>query len=326
MCAMLIASFSHARAGGLVVTSGSPRAIGRAGTGTVGDDGGGALLVNPAALARREGFRGQIGVSFTDDEIAFQSRASAPIVRNQSASDLAPTASAVGSVAGWVIAAGAMTASVSQRALRPPHPFPPSQLGADFDFRYTGIAGGIQRDTVTLGVARRIGDTLAVGLAFGGSRVTVSESRRVWAGFGPDRDMLGDPEFDVDVVFDGADRFVPSLVAGFLLAPADEPIELGASIGWSQGISVAATADAFTFGTANGPRVTKNGPTAAIELPQPITVRVGARYRAAAPSRRGASPAFASRTRASSRARCSRCRRGSRCARTARCAGPPTSS
>jgi hypothetical protein len=38
-----------ASAGGLVVEGASPREVGRAGTGTVGDDGGGALLANPAA-------------------------------------------------------------------------------------------------------------------------------------------------------------------------------------------------------------------------------------------------------------------------------------
>src|SRR5262249_19063752 len=49
-----------ADAGGLVVVSGSARSIGRAGTGTVGDDGGGALLINPAAMARRETKRVQL--------------------------------------------------------------------------------------------------------------------------------------------------------------------------------------------------------------------------------------------------------------------------
>ncbi|MEJ7597608.1 MAG: hypothetical protein WKG01_06835 [Kofleriaceae bacterium] len=44
------------------MTSGSPRSIGRAGVGTVGDDGGGALVINPAAIARRDSTRVQLAL------------------------------------------------------------------------------------------------------------------------------------------------------------------------------------------------------------------------------------------------------------------------
>ncbi|MDQ3301367.1 MAG: hypothetical protein M3619_32695, partial [Myxococcota bacterium] len=92
--ALIVASSAHAIAGGLVIVSGSPRAIGRAGTGTVGDDGGGALLVNPAAIARRETWRAQLGLAFSDDEIAWQGASDAPLARNQAASSIAPNGAA----------------------------------------------------------------------------------------------------------------------------------------------------------------------------------------------------------------------------------------
>ncbi|MDQ3371016.1 MAG: hypothetical protein M3680_36825, partial [Myxococcota bacterium] len=98
ICAALLVASTPALAGGLVVTGGSPRSIGRAGTATVGDDGAGALLMNPAALARREGLRGQLGLAFSDDEISWQGAASAPVARNQSASDVLPTGAVIGSL------------------------------------------------------------------------------------------------------------------------------------------------------------------------------------------------------------------------------------
>ncbi|MCX5745587.1 MAG: hypothetical protein NT062_24180, partial [Proteobacteria bacterium] len=59
-CALCL-SVGTAHGDGLVGGA-MPRAIGRAGTGTVGDDGGGALLLDPAALARRETTRVQLGI------------------------------------------------------------------------------------------------------------------------------------------------------------------------------------------------------------------------------------------------------------------------
>src|SRR6185503_13441902 len=91
-------------------------AAGRAGAGTVGDDGGGALLVNPAAMARRDGIRGQLGLALVDDEIAWEPEAG-PIARNQSPSSVVPMGAAIGSYGPWVFGLGAMTAGVSERSL-----------------------------------------------------------------------------------------------------------------------------------------------------------------------------------------------------------------
>lgn len=272
-----------ALAGGLVVTSGSPRSVGRAGTGTIGDDGGGALLVNPAAMARRAGARAQLGFLFADDEIAWQgSKLSAgedpqppPVVRNQSASGMAPFGAAIGSVGPWVIGLGAMTSGLSERTLRRPSDLPPSSLDNKFEFRYAGIEGAMRRDTVAFGVARRIGDTLAIGASLSATRVQLIETRRMWAGFGG-RDRIGAPQQDIEVSFDAEDWFVPGAMAGVLLAPGDGPLELGASIGWTQTVRV--DADVAASGTPRGPAISKSRASARLHLRQPVALRAGARY------------------------------------------------
>ncbi|HWO22110.1 MAG TPA: outer membrane protein transport protein [Kofleriaceae bacterium] len=272
--ATLAALAGHARAGGLVITAGSPRAIGRAGAGTVGDDGGGALLVNPAAMARRDGARGQLGAALVDDEISWEPE-NGPIARTQSPSSIVPTGAVIGSLGSWVIGVGVMTAAVSERSLTPPADFPPGELGDRFEFRYAGIAGGLRRDTVTAGVARRIGDALAVGLAVSASRVAVSERRRMWAGFGG-RDTIGSPTQDIEVAMSGRDAFVPGAALGVLIAPEDASLELGASVGWSHGVRV--DADFVGFGVPDGPTVQRASPSASLELRQPWALRAGARY------------------------------------------------
>lgn len=277
ICAVIAAS-PAAVAGGLVVTSASPRAIGRAGAGTVGDDGGGALVVNPAAIARRDGTRAQIGFAFFDDELAWQSASpDAPIARDQAPSSVAPIAAALGSIGPWVIGAAVMTSAVQDRALRPPRDLPPDQFGVAFDYRYAGIAGSLRRDTVAVGAARRIGDSLAVGLSLSGARVTVTEVRRIWAGFGG-RDGIGEPEQDVEIAFAGEDRFVPTAVAGILVAPGDSTLELGASIAWTQTLEIDADVGTATTPQMGGPAVPETPRAASLRVRQPLTMRAGGRY------------------------------------------------
>ena len=268
IAAVLAIAAGRAGAGGLV-TGGSPRSLGRAGAGTVGDDGGGALLVNPAAMARRDGARGQLGLAFIDDEIAWEPE-SGLVARNQSPSSLVPMGAAIGSIGPWVLGVGVMRAAVSERSLS----LLPGDLEAGSEFRYAGIAGAIRRDTVAAGVARRLGDTLAVGLSVAGARVGVSETRRIWAGFSG-RDRIGVPTQDVELAMSGRDAFVPSAVAGVLFAPESGSLELGASVGWSRQVDV----DADVTG-AGSERVTVQStrPSAALTLRQPWALRAGARY------------------------------------------------
>jgi hypothetical protein len=280
IAAGLAIAAGRAGAGGLV-TGGSPRSIGRAGAGTVGDDGGGALLVNPAAMARRDGLRGQLGLAFVDDEIAWEPE-SGPIARNQSPSAFVPMGAAIGSLGPWVLGVGVMRAAISERALVRPGDFKPDDLEDRFEFRYAGIAGAVRRDTVAVGAARRIGDALAVGFSVAGARVAVSETRRLWAGFSG-RDKIGAPGQDVELAMSGRDAFVPSAVAGVLIAPEDARLELGASIGWSRQVDVDADVtgagpDVTGADAARTPIVQSTRPAAALTLRQPWTLRAGARY------------------------------------------------
>jgi hypothetical protein len=280
----LVASTGVARAEAPVVGSRSPRMIGRAGVGTASDDGAGALLVNPAGLARRSAWRLQLATAFVDDEMYWLDSASAPASRDQSSSRLLPLAAIEGALGeSWVVGAGVMTTARSERVLRRPGRIPPEEFGNSFEYRYAGLSGAFRRDTLTLGAARRLGDTVAVGLSLGGSRVGISEERRLWAGNTdrvvlavPTPDELGDPEHDVELALAGTDAFVPSAVAGVFVAPADSRIELALSVGWSA--AVHAEGDVIATGTPPATALELDEPRAQLDVVQPLSIRSGARW------------------------------------------------
>lgn len=277
VCALVALAPVQARADGIAIVGGSPRAIGRAGAATVGDDGGGALLINPAVMARRDSTRGQLGIAVIEDAAYWQSDTKdAPRSSGQAGSRLVPLGAAIASADGWILGAGVMTAAVSDRSLPPPGKTS-SELGASFDYRYIGIAGSYRRDTLAIGAARRIGDSFALGLSVGASLVSVTEHRRIWAGFGA-RDVIGDPKDDVDLALTATDVFAPSAVAGVLYAPDDAPIELGASVAWAGTVRLDGTASAFG-NPPEGPAVVYTcSPRATLAVRQPLTVRAGGRY------------------------------------------------
>ncbi len=276
-CVVLCVAAVTARADGLIVVGGSPRAIGRAGVGTVGDDGGGALLINPAAIARRDGDRAQVGVAISDDAIDFTPVGDgAPTAHDQAGSSTLPFAALEGSLHGFVIGAAVMTSAVGERSLRPPSDLPnPSDIDASFAHRYAGIAGALRHDTMTIGAARRFGDSIALGISIAASRIELDETRRLWAGFAGIH-QPGDPRDDVEVAMTAADGFAPSAVAGILFAPTSLPLELGGSLGWAKSAHVAG--DVTGAGTVGGPTISATSPSASLELRQPVTARVGARY------------------------------------------------
>lgn len=268
---------ASAHAGGLVVEGASPREIGRAGTGTVGDDGGGALLVNPAAMARRGTWRVQVGSTLADDAIDWRpATGNAPLARDQGGSTLLPIVAVEGAVGDWIIGAGAMTSAASERALRAPGALPPDQYGNLFDYRYGGISSSLRRDTFTLGVARRIGDDVAFGVALGASRVSIHEARRVWVDhrIGLQIDDT-DPSHDVDLAFDADDPLSPSIVVGVLVAPPDTRLELGASIGWADAANVSGSVGAIGIAQT---QVFADSPRASLAIREPLTARAGVRY------------------------------------------------
>ncbi len=259
-----------------MIAGGSPRSIGRAGVGTVSDDGAGALLLDPAVLARRDTTRAQIGVAFVDDSVEWLHSPSSPLARDQSGSRTMPMIAAEGAWGGWILGAAAMTSAVSERQLRTPGDLDAPHFGNALEYRYAGLSGGLRRDTVTLGAAHRIGEWLAVGISIAGSRVSVDEARAMWAGFVDRKDVLGDPDHDLEVKLSAEDSLSPSAVAGVLVAPPDTHLELAASIGWARTAHVAGTVEAA--GTGTGARAQLAAPSAALDLAEPVTVRTGVRW------------------------------------------------
>jgi hypothetical protein len=273
----LLALAARARADGFVVDSGSPRSIGRAGVGTVSDDGGGALLVDPAALARRQATRAQLGIAWSADSIDWlDDDPSAPVARGQAASSIVPFAAFAVDVRGFVVAVAAMTSGATDRALRPVGQLPPTAVGNLFDYRYTGSSGSLRRDTATIGAAHRLGDSVAIGASVALSRVAISEQRRIWAGFSGTA-TVGDPAHDVDLTLSGV-GWSPSAVAGVLVAPTDTRVELAASLGIAQPATATGGVTVATAPTGSLVSASSDGATARIDLPQVVTLRTGARW------------------------------------------------
>jgi hypothetical protein len=129
---------------------------------------------------------------------------------------------------------------------------------------------------LALGVARRLGDSLALGLSIGAARVALSERRRLW-GARARHDMVTLPEADIDISLSATDPLTESAVAGVLYAPAAAPIELGASVGWTRTLRLDGTARAFgSPSTLVG--VHTDSPRATLHVAQPVAVRAGGRY------------------------------------------------
>jgi|HubBroStandDraft_6_1064221.scaffolds.fasta_scaffold178249_2 hypothetical protein len=273
---LYVALCARVYADGIVIAGGSPRAIGRAGTGTVSDDGAGALLLDPAVLARRDEYRAQIGVAFVDDNVQWLENQDAPLARDQAESRIVPTFAIEGGVGNWVLGIGAMTSATSERSLRQPGDLDPGHFGNAFDYRYDGYVGSTRRDTLAIGAARRLGDAVAVGISISASRVSVGETRSLWAGFIGRKDVLGDPAHDVTLAMTGVDDFSPSAVAGVLVAPPDTRVELAASIAWARTAHV--DGPVVAVGSTDVSARTTASPTAHLDVPEPITVRTGARY------------------------------------------------
>ena len=281
-----IGGAAPARAGGLDLDPVGPRAIGRAGTQTVSGDGGAALLVNPAGLARREGTRLQLGVGLFDHDADYRAPDAAaenrPTVADRSSPVSAPLVAASTSLGPVIVGVAALVEGRLDRTLPAPEP---GQLDEDvarlFPHRYGGLELSYRRRTVVLGAATRVGEWLGVGVSVGASDLELRERRRIWAGFAG-RDPLAGPARDLDLVLGGEDRFVPVAAAGALIAPPSLPVELA--------LAASHSADAYPDGD---PALARTGdrtypeplvgpgdgrPRAELRLGAPTVLRAGARY------------------------------------------------
>lgn len=253
---------------------GSDRAVGRVGATLVSDDGGVAVLRNPAGLARRAQRRAQLALSLAGDRVteARAGRRTARTGQPARPSGLAFAAGATGP-----LSIGAVFATDDdERALPTPGPLiPPEQIARDFDHRYAGLAARTQRSTIAVAVAARVTDWLALGVTGSVAALAFEERRRLWAGFSG-RDDLGSPTRDLDVTLRGDDGAVPGAVFGALLAPASLPLELAASIGFANAATMVGTATL----AADPAEMTLDAEaaTATVTLPSETTARLGARW------------------------------------------------
>jgi hypothetical protein len=270
-------------AGGLDLDPPGARSVGRAGTQVVSSDGGAALIVNPAGLARRGDTRIQLAVAVHDEDADFRAAgaasANSPTVADRGAPGAAPMVAASASFGPVILGAAVLATGRIDRALPAPEiGQPAADVERLFPHRYGGLELSYRRRTAVLGAATRIGDWLGVGISAGASRVSLRERRRIWAGFG-NRDPLGSPTRDLDLILAGEDSFVPLAAVGALVAPPDLPLELAIAGEWSGGLHLRGDAAlARTSNESHPEPLTGPGARASSEVGAPTILRGGLRF------------------------------------------------
>jgi hypothetical protein len=267
-----------ARAQSLSLDPVTARGIAHAGAGLVADDSSAMWWQNPAAAARRGSPRLVLGVASVDTDLAIEpiGRSGAPIAVSRALAEVAPMLAASLSLRGITFGLSFLSAQRLARRL----PSPPSDLAAElldsaYSLRYAGLSGALRRETVSLGAARRLDDQWAIGVSVSGSRVTLRESRRLWAGAEPNGATF-DPEDDLEIALSGTDSFSPAASFGMVLAPQESSIEIATAI------SVVATTQ--LTGTLSGPTSAADGPGllrsggASLRMPATAVLRTGVRW------------------------------------------------
>jgi len=280
---LMIGAPGRAAAGGLDFDLLGARAIGRAGTSTVSGDGGAALVVNPAGLARSTRLRLQLGVAVHDDDAVFRAADSeesgSPSVSDRSSPVLAPSGSVHGAIGSIVVGAALLELGHLERR----YPAPAfNQRSNDvtrlFPHRYGGLELSYRRRVVVVGAAMRVGDWLGLGLSAGGGAVELRERRRIWAGFAG-RDELAHASRDLDLAIEGSDDIVPFAAAGLLVAPPALPFELAAALSWSDDAFLRGAHAVTSTLTVEHPKpIAFDEPRAEARLAMPTVLRAGVRY------------------------------------------------
>jgi hypothetical protein len=286
--AALCAVAPRAGAEGLDLPAPTAAGVARAGAGMLSLDDGGALLLDPANLARRTGNRAQIGLGLVSSDATFVPAAGFPggepaIANDRAGVDLVPFAALELGLGRRVVVAAAL---LSPSDLGWSYPEPPTTWDpaaddrAAYPYRYAGERFHLRRTGGGVGVAVRALPWLAVGGAALAFDVSMWQQRTLWAGDPAAAGDLGSrsPAWDMPFFAGGEDGFVPALSAGLVVAPVDLPLELGASVFWSADAhlvgspTLGPTRDPSLAGAAVDPEA-----SASLDLPMPIYVRAGAR-------------------------------------------------
>jgi hypothetical protein len=257
------------------------RHVARAGAALVSDDGAGALLANPASLARQEATRAELGIALRDADGSFRASpaaSDAPTIEDRGAPRVVPAAFAAAAVGGVVLAAGYVESADARAELPAPEPGqPPGDVARLFPHRYGGTGSGVRCRTLLFGAGARLGEWLGVGAALHASDAEVSEARAVWAGFAG-RDIVGDPTRDLALTMSAHDRLVLGGALGVLIAPPDAPFEIAFGVRARGRVAGQGDADLTATHGASRPAPELDQPRSEIELQGRVVLAAGARY------------------------------------------------
>jgi hypothetical protein len=276
-----------ARADLLDVPAGA-RATARAGAGLLATDDATALVFDPAGLARSTALRVVAGLAAARRTLDFTPSAifatgAAPAVASRAGVALLPWGGVVVGLGERVVVAAAFLppAEVTLTYPSPPAAFDPMHDDrASYPARYGGGRLHLGRWGGGVGAAVRCTDWLAAGASLLAYRVTLEHEQTLWAGQPAAGLGVGDlsPAYDMTFSASGHDAFVPAAGAGVVIAPLAVPVEIGASVLWSDTAHIAgAPALADSRGAGAATAAVAGSASASLDLPLPTLVRLGAR-------------------------------------------------
>ncbi len=253
------------------------RNVGRAGAALVSDDGLGALLYSPAALARRTQLRAQLALTVLDSELEYlPPQTSSPTIASRGSAAVLPAAMIAGAIGAVTVAFGVATTTAQTVALPAPSDEPAAEVVRRFPHRYAGLALERYKHTMAAAAATRLGSWLGVGVSVSLATVAVNQERTLWAGLA-DRDPVAQPSRDLWLETHGRDWIVPGLAVGVLIAPPSVPLELALAGQVQSGATLSAAASARTPITSEL-MLDGAGSAARLELPASAAARAGVRY------------------------------------------------
>lgn len=261
------------------------RAVARAGANLVAIDDGSALLTNPAGLARRSRLRLELGLTLSTQSVSFRSDRTfgglaPPTVESRGGIAALPWGGGAVGLGEHVVVGAAFLQPLAQtyRYPAPDRAFEPARDDrATATARYAATQVELRRWGLGIGAAVRVLPWLALGASALVLRSELVHGRTLWGG--PTAELALEelsPAYDMAFEASGS-AWSPALGASAIAAPPDLPLEFAASVLWQP-----------TPTLSGHPRLSssRNGAiaatviaaaTSAIELPEPLRLRAGAR-------------------------------------------------
>lgn len=281
-CVLVLAgNVPMAHAGGLDFDVAGARGAGRAGAILVSEDGGPALWINPAGMARRDAFRMQLATTIHDSDSRFRAAGAepdTPLVVDRGPARGGLGVAAQGPLGPFIVGAAYLELGDLCRMLPRPQPDQPTDpVLLLFPHRYGGTGLVYRRRAWLAGAAMRARPWLGVGVSAGIAQVRLGEVRHVWAGFAG-REPLGDPGRDLVLSLGGSDSAVPMISAGALIAPPPLPIEIALSMSYAAAAELGGAASLTATRSTEFPAPELTNPRGEAVLPGSVVLRAGVRY------------------------------------------------